>query len=442
MHANRGIDCGIGRNLHRRIVLFLLLSLGSMSLAQGAIPTSERAALDAIYASTNGTGWTNKTGWGGAAGTECSWFGVSCNATSSNVVSIALGQNNLTGGLPSISALTTLHYFDVNVNHLTGSLPSLSGLNMLQVFWAGANQFTGSIPSLNGLTALQQFVVGNNQLTGSIPSLNGLTALQYLWVGFNNLTGSIPSLSGLTALYDFRADNNQLTGSIPSLSGLTALHTLYINVNQLSGPVPAVPASLTAAYLCGNGLASSGNVAIDAAWTTATGTNWLACQTSTTVAPSTPLPSPPTTQTVFTAPTGKLPTAAVSVSPSGTFGNATLVVTLDLSKVLAGGSFAGFGQFAAGYNIYVAALVPIGALGLTSATWFVLPATRSWTTLGSPIAAYMEGLAQNATDRVVISILSGLDVTGLVGAEIYVGYGLSDTEMLAAERYRGVYKVR
>jgi hypothetical protein len=160
------------------------------------------------------------------------------------------------------------------------------------------------------------------------------------------------------------------------------------------------------------------------------------------IAPTTPLPPPPTTQTVFAAPTGKLPTAAVSVSPSGTFGNATLAVTLDLSKVLAGGSFAGLGQFAAGYNIYVAALVPSGALGLSSATWFVLPATRTWAQLGSPIAAYMQGLAPDATDRVVISILSGLDVTGLVGAEIYIGYGLSDTEMLAANRYRGIYKVQ
>jgi hypothetical protein len=113
-----------------------------------------------------------------------------------------------------------------------------------------------------------------------------------------------------------------------------------------------------------------------------------------------------------------------------------------LSKVLSGGSFAGLGQFAAGYNIYVAALVPSGALGLPSATWFVYPASRAWATLGSPIAPYLEDLAQNATDKVVISILSGLDVTGLVGAEIYVGYGTSDTEMLAANRYRGVYKVQ
>jgi hypothetical protein len=164
--------------------------------------------------------------------------------------------------------------------------------------------------------------------------------------------------------------------------------------------------------------------------------------TTTTIPPTTPLPPPPTVQTVYTVPTGQLPTAAVSVSPSGTFGNATLVVTLDLSKVLSGGAFARLGQFASGYNIYVAALAPKGALGLPSDTWFVLPALQSWTQLSLPIAAYMTGLAQNATNSVTITVLQGLDVTGLVGAEIYIGYGLSDTEMLSANRYRGVYKVQ
>ena len=164
--------------------------------------------------------------------------------------------------------------------------------------------------------------------------------------------------------------------------------------------------------------------------------------TATSVDPSTPLPPPPTVQTVYTVPTGQLPTAAVLVSPTGTFGNATLVVTLDLSQVLAGGSFAGLGQFAAGYSIYDAALVPSGVLGLTSATWFVLPATHSWALLSIPIAPYMEGLAQNATNTVEINILQGMDVTGLVGSEIYIGYGTSDTEMLTAGRYRGVYKVQ
>ena len=153
---------------------------------------------------------------------------------------------------------------------------------------------------------------------------------------------------------------------------------------------------------------------------------------------------PPVTQTEYTVSTGLMPAEGVTTTATGTLDSATLRVTLDLSKVL--GSFAGQGQFAADYNIYVAALVPSGVLGLPSATWFVYrfvyPPTPAWAELGSPIAAYMQGLAQNATNTVEIDILRNMDVTGLLGSEIYIGYGADDTEMLSKGRYRGVYKVR
>ena len=87
-------------------------------------------------------------------------------------------------------------------------------------------------------------------------------------------------------------------------------------------------------------------------------------------------------------------------------------------------------------------VAPSGALGLPIATWFVLPATHNWALLSSPIAAFLTGLAQDATNSVVITVLQGTDVTALVGAEIYVGYGTSDTKMLTSGRYRGVYKVQ
>lgn len=151
---------------------------------------------------------------------------------------------------------------------------------------------------------------------------------------------------------------------------------------------------------------------------------------------------PPVAQTDFTTTTGRMPTAAVSTVAAGTLGNATVNITLDLSRVLSGGSFAAQGQFAAGYNIYVAALVPGGVLGLPSATWFQLPASGGWGTLTLPIAAYREGLAQSAADRIQITVVQNLDVTALLATEVYIGYGTSDTEMLESGRYRGVYIVR
>jgi hypothetical protein len=162
--------------------------------------------------------------------------------------------------------------------------------------------------------------------------------------------------------------------------------------------------------------------------------------------PNQPVAPPPTVQTAFTATTGRMPTAAVATEAVGTLGSTTLRVTLDLSRVLSGGSFAANGQFAAGYNIYVLALVPAGVLGLREATWIMLaattPTTRAWAVLRSPVGAYMEGLAQGAVSQIVIGILENLDVTGLLGTEFYVGYGTDDREMLTSGRYRGVYIVR
>jgi hypothetical protein len=158
--------------------------------------------------------------------------------------------------------------------------------------------------------------------------------------------------------------------------------------------------------------------------------------------PNQTLALPPTSQTAYTFSAGRMPTAAVFTSVTGTFGSAKITVTLDPSKALGGGSFADLGQFAAGYNAYVLALIPAGRLGLVSASWYMLPASGAWAPLGSPIAAYAQGVAQTATNPIVISILQGMDVTQLVGTEFYIGYGTSDTEMLAAQRYRGVYKVQ
>ena len=150
---------------------------------------------------------------------------------------------------------------------------------------------------------------------------------------------------------------------------------------------------------------------------------------------------PPATQTEYTFVTNVIPDAAVSVTASGWLGSVTLNVTLDLSRLA--GFFTGQGQFAAGYNVYVVAYVPSGRQGLPAATWFMLPhpsTLRSWTRFGFPMDAYFGNVAQSAS--VEIGILQNLDMTELIGTEFYIGYGLSDEEMLNAGRYRGVYIAR
>ncbi|NDJ09648.1 MAG: hypothetical protein EBY17_00425 [Acidobacteriia bacterium] len=222
---------------------FIGLLIFLAGVANAAIPQSERDALIALYNSTNGDSWTTKTNWKSAgifsaAGTECTWYGITC--TGGAVTGIILPTNSLTGSIPSLTGLPNLQEFAVSSNQLTGIIPSLSGLTNLQIFDATVNQLTGSIPALTGLTSLKRFDVYSNQLTGIIPALTGLTNLQQLWVGSNKLTGSIPALTGLTNLQEFYVGSNQLTGSIPSLTGLTNLQDFYVSSNQLTGSIPSL----------------------------------------------------------------------------------------------------------------------------------------------------------------------------------------------------------
>lgn len=280
-----------------------VLLLGCMVFLQVAhadIPASERQVLLDLYQSTNGNDWTGNTGWNGPAGTECAWYGITCDAAGEHVTGIDLRDNNLSGSLPSsLQGLTNLEYFLVEDNHLSGpipslqglanlrwfdghnnqlsgAIPSLQGLTSLRDFYVSSNQLSGSIPSLQGLTSIGFFSVSHNQLTGTIPSLQGLTSLYWFEVGTNQLSGSIPSLQGLTSLQYFYVDNNQLSGSIPSLQGLTSLQSFLVNNNQLSGPMPGAPQpnDLMAGYsrLCPNDL----NPTPDSDWDAATGiTPWF-----------------------------------------------------------------------------------------------------------------------------------------------------------------------
>jgi hypothetical protein len=238
------------------------------------IPTSERQALLDFYTSTNGPSWTTSTGWNGAAGTECSWYGVTCDGAGTTVQQLALYGNNLsgpfsttfgdltnlqyldlhdnllTGTIPSqFLNFTSLYNLDLDTNQLTGSIPTeLGGLVNLDYLDLDTNQLTGSIPTAFGsLVNLEYLDLDTNQLTGSIPTqLGSLTNLEYLYLYTNQLTGSIPtSFGNLTNVGDLDLDTNQLTGSIPDLGNLAAnLTVLYLYGNQLSGSIPTQLGSL------------------------------------------------------------------------------------------------------------------------------------------------------------------------------------------------------
>ena len=191
-----------------------------------SIPESERNALVSLYNNTAGPAWMHRDRWLFSAGTECTWYGVTCNPGKSHITGVNLYGNNLYGTIPSEIA----------------SLPSLTSLNL------SGNTLIGNLPNeLTNLTNLKQLILYNNRLTGSIPSqIGNLTKLQVLNLTNNTLSGIIPaSLGNCLSLTDLRLSNNRFTGGIiPEIGNLALLQYLYLDKNQFAGSIPAVLGNL------------------------------------------------------------------------------------------------------------------------------------------------------------------------------------------------------
>jgi hypothetical protein len=134
-------------------------------------------------------------------------------------------------------------------------------------------------------------------------------------------------------------------------------------------------------------------------------------------------------------PTAAIPPFLAKVSKRGNLRSLSLGVDvrgmLDLGRSRAAAR-------SGSYNLYVAAQAGVGG----SPTWFQLDAGRRWSVLDWPMAAFMTGVTLSSrTDSVLVEILDGADVSGLVGARVYVGYGSDAAEMLGAGRYREVMRI-
>jgi Leucine-rich repeat (LRR) protein len=241
------------------------LLLGVAGEAAAAIPASERAALIALYDSTNGAGWKDRSNWRNATdtdfappGTECTWYGVTCDGSEGHVSALYFYVNALSGPIPSeIGSLPALSSLSLSGNRLTGSIPpEIGNLAGLQSLLLDLNMLSGSIPpEIGKLTALRALSLHSNELTGPIPpQLGSLPDLRTLYLEANRLSGSIPPELGnlfrtLTnpEFLDLNLSYNQLSGSIPpeiGNLGSTRL-ALRLNDNQLTGTIPAETGNLT-----------------------------------------------------------------------------------------------------------------------------------------------------------------------------------------------------
>lgn len=249
------------------------------ALASAQDIAKDKAALIALYNSTNGDSWTNTMNSEGAwpvndptavvtswnPDTNTGWYGVVLDSEG-RVSYLDLRDNNLAGEIPSqIGSLTKLTQALLYNNRLSGSIPAEIG-QLKELFFLNleVNQLSGSIPpQIGSLPKLQSLFLNFNQLTGTIPvEIAQLQELTYLAVSQNGLTGSIPSqLGSMHKLETLRLAGNQLTGSIPTeLGQLTGLYVLDLSANQLSGTIPSQIKFLTKLedlYLDNNTLSGS-----------------------------------------------------------------------------------------------------------------------------------------------------------------------------------------
>ncbi|CAG7897043.1 unnamed protein product [Brassica rapa] len=215
---------------------------------------------------------------------------------SNMLISLDLGYNRLSGGLPkSLINCTRLQFLNVEENRISDTFPFwLRVLPNLEILVLRSNEFHGPISSFS-LPKLRIFDISRNRFTGvlqsdffagwgamSLPVVyfegdsqyrfsgvgkpyyqasvaltnkgsnmklvgSGFTIYKTIDISGNRFQGGIPESIGLLKeLIVLNMSNNAFTGRIPpSLSNITSLQSLDLSQNQLSGKIPPEIAKLT-----------------------------------------------------------------------------------------------------------------------------------------------------------------------------------------------------
>ena len=178
---------------------------------------TDRAALEALHAATDGENWTDDTNWLTDAPLG-EWYGVTTDAAG-RVTGLDLHDNGLTGPIPDA----------------LGRLARLENLNLYR------NGLTGPIPdALGRLPSLERLGLGSNGLTGPIPdALGRLPGLRWLFLQDNGLTGPVPDALGRLPNLE-RLDLSYLWGVSgplpPGLRSAVSLDRLNVFVTRACAP--------------------------------------------------------------------------------------------------------------------------------------------------------------------------------------------------------------
>ncbi len=162
---------------NKLLLLITILTLGMLK-ATAQVPAYEKAALVALYNSTNGANWTDNTNWNSTQPVS-TWFGITVEniAGVDHVTRIDMNNNNLVGTLPT----------------QIGDFPELKTLFLYNsIGMAGS-----TIPSqITFLSKLQSIAFWNNGMSGVIPAgMSNLQSLIAIYFAGNNFSGAVPNFS-------------------------------------------------------------------------------------------------------------------------------------------------------------------------------------------------------------------------------------------------------
>ena len=236
--TNLGVQVTDARGLSSTAIVPIQVRTGCEG--NTTLPAAECLALVQLYRSTNGRNWTDSVGW--LSGDPCAgWNGVTCGVAT--VTQLELDGNNLTGTLPTLSALTGVTILDLRANLIGGSIANAVALPALATLSLDENLFSGALPAgLWTKATLTDLDIADNTFTGSIPGTVNLPNLSTLNLSATGLGGPIPAAlwtnSDLLTSVDL-SENNFSGGIEASIGGLGSLVDLDLSDNlQLGGLIP------------------------------------------------------------------------------------------------------------------------------------------------------------------------------------------------------------
>ena len=149
----------------------------------------------------------------------------------SSITKFDIGSNQIQGHLPSNIGITlpNIQFFSITGNQFAGSIPvSISNASNLDTLELSHNTLTGKVHSLEKLTRMKFLSLflkhlGNGETNdlSFLCSLTNATNLTFLDINDNNFGGRLPKSIGnfSTTLTSFYLHNNKITGNIPAEIG-------------------------------------------------------------------------------------------------------------------------------------------------------------------------------------------------------------------------------